>query len=168
MFFSVVGHNIISFRLSICRQWEHTRARRSHLTHLLHFLFRTQLTTRYTNIWLLTLFSQTAVGCLIIFTLYAAHSGAMQDSRTHATGFIVCVYIHEESSASELQETLSKVLLFHSFTFRDLLGDSYDRHNALLIQSRKTTHRRCGHWIWRPALLGNCVHSLIVLGCGHA
>ena len=97
-----------------------------------------------------------------------AHSGAMQDSRTHATGFIVCVYIHEESSASELQETLSKVLLFHSFTFRDLLGDSYDRHNALLIQSRKTTHRRCGHWIWRPALLGNCVHSLIVLGCGHA
>ena len=61
MFFSVVGHNIISFRPSICCQWEYTRARRSHLTRLLHFLFRTQLTTRYTNIWLLTLFSQTAV-----------------------------------------------------------------------------------------------------------
>ena len=61
MFFSAVGHNIISFHPSICCQWEHTRARRSHLTRLLHFLFRTQLTTRYTNIWLLTLFSQTAV-----------------------------------------------------------------------------------------------------------
>ena len=69
IFFSVVGHNIISFCLSICRQWEHTRARRSHLTHLLHLLFRTQLPTRYTNIWLLTLFSQTAVKWMQFFPL---------------------------------------------------------------------------------------------------
>ena len=51
MFFSIVGYNIILFRFSICRQWEHARARRSHLTRLLHFLFWTQLTTRRSANW---------------------------------------------------------------------------------------------------------------------